>query len=82
MNSSDSAEEFVKICLDGIDHAIRIMGVGAKNIGAMLIALSKEKKQTKENRLLYLAHFRICWGQMKMVELKLKMNLYTKPIGI
>jgi len=30
MNSSDSAEEFVKICLDGIDHAIRIMGVGAK----------------------------------------------------
>lgn len=47
MNSSDSAEEFVKICLDGIDHAIRIMGVGAKNIGAMLIALSKEKKQTK-----------------------------------
>ena len=47
MNSSDSAEEFVKICLDGIDHAIRIMGVGAKKIGAMLIALSKEKKQTK-----------------------------------
>lgn len=47
MNSSDSAEEFVKIYLDGIDHAIRVTGVGAKNVGAMLIALSKDKKQTK-----------------------------------
>lgn len=47
MNSSDSAEELVKIYLDGVEVALKIAGAGAKNIGAMLIAMSKEKTQTK-----------------------------------
>ena len=47
MNSSDSAEELIKIYLDGVEVALRIAGTGAKNIGAMLIAMSKEKTQTK-----------------------------------
>lgn len=47
MNASDSADELVRLYIDGIDKAIRIVGVGAKNIGVMLIALTKEKQQTK-----------------------------------
>ena len=52
MNTSDSAEEFVRIYIEVIDKAIRITGVGAKNIGAMLIALAKDKQKIKKkNRL-------------------------------
>lgn len=47
MTSSDSAEELIKIYLDGVEVALRIAGTGAKNIGAMLIAMSKEKSQTR-----------------------------------
>lgn len=47
MNSSDSAEEIVKLYLDGVEHVVKIAGVGAKNIAVMLIAMSKEKTQTK-----------------------------------
>ncbi len=47
MNTSESADELVKICIDGIDRVLRIAGIGAKNIAIMLIALSKEKTQTK-----------------------------------
>ena len=47
MNTSDSAEEFVRLYLDGVEHCIKIAGVGAKNIAVILIAMSKEKKQTK-----------------------------------
>lgn len=47
MNTSDSAEEFVKLYLDGVEHCIKIAGVGAKNIAIMLLAMSKEAKQTK-----------------------------------
>ena len=47
MNTSDSAEEFVRIYIEVIDKAIRITGVGAKNIGAMLIALAKDKQKIK-----------------------------------
>lgn len=47
MNTSDSADELVKICIDGTDRILRIAGVGAKNIAMMLIAMSKEMKQTK-----------------------------------
>lgn len=47
MNSSDSAEEIVKLYLDGVEHIVKIAGVGAKNLAVMLIAMSKEKTQTK-----------------------------------
>lgn len=47
MNTSDSAEELVKLYIDGIDRAIRITGVGAKNIGVMLMALAKNNQKIK-----------------------------------
>lgn len=47
MNTSESADELVKICIDGVDRIFRISGIGVKNIAVMLIAISKEKKQTK-----------------------------------
>lgn len=47
MNTSESADELVKICIDGIDRMLRVTGIGVKNIAIMLIALSKEKTQTK-----------------------------------
>ncbi len=47
MNTSETADEFVKVCIDGMDRILRISGVGAKNIAMMLIAMSKEKQQTK-----------------------------------
>lgn len=47
MNTSESADELIKICIDGVDRILRISGVGAKNIAMMLIAMSKEKTQTK-----------------------------------
>lgn len=47
MNTSESADELVKICIDGLDRLLRITGAGAKNIAIMLIAMSKEKTQTK-----------------------------------
>lgn len=46
MNTSESADELVKICIDGVDKILRISGVAAKNIALMLIAMSKEKAQT------------------------------------
>lgn len=47
MNSSDSAEEVVKIYLDGISFTLKIAGEGSKNLIAFLMAMSKEKGQTK-----------------------------------
>lgn len=47
MNSSDSAEEIVKIYLDGVEVALKIAGAGAKEIGAVICAKLKESKQTK-----------------------------------
>lgn len=47
MNSSDVAEELIKICLDGVGFALRIVGEGSKNIIAFLIAISRDKTQTK-----------------------------------
>lgn len=47
MNTSESADELVKICIDGMDRFLRISGVAAKNIAVMLIAMSKENTQTK-----------------------------------
>lgn len=47
MNSSDSAEELIKIYLDGVGFTLRIAGEGSKNLIAILIAMSKDKTQTK-----------------------------------
>lgn len=47
MNSSDSAEELIKIYLDGVSFTLRIAGEGSKNLITFLIALSKDNKQTK-----------------------------------
>ena len=47
MNSSDSAEELIKMYLDGVSFALRIAGEGSKNLIAILIAMSKDKTQTK-----------------------------------
>lgn len=47
MNSSDSAEELVKISLDGMEVALKIAGEGAKNIAVMIYTIMKDKQQTK-----------------------------------
>lgn len=47
MNASDSAEELIKIYLDGIGFTLRIVGEGSKNLIAFLIAMSKDNRQTK-----------------------------------
>lgn len=47
MNSSDSAEELIKIYLDGVGFILRIVGEETKNLVAFLFAMSKDKQQTK-----------------------------------
>ena len=47
MNTSESADELVKIYLEGLETVLRISGTGAKNIAMALIAMSKERTQTK-----------------------------------
>lgn len=47
MNSSDSAEEIVKLSLEGIEVALKIAGAGAKNIAIMLYTIMKDNQQTK-----------------------------------
>lgn len=47
MNSSDSAEEIVKLSLDGMEVAIRIAGNGAKNIAVIIYTIMKDNQQTK-----------------------------------
>lgn len=47
MNSSDSAEEVVRISLEGIEVALKIAGAGAKNIAVMVYTIMKDKQQTK-----------------------------------
>jgi len=47
MNSSDSAEEIVKLSLDGMEVALRIAGSGAKNIAVMIYTIMKDNQQTK-----------------------------------
>ena len=47
MNTGDSAEEIVKISLDGVETAFRIAGTGAKNIAAIIMAKLNEEKQSK-----------------------------------
>ena len=40
-NSGDAAEQIVRISLEGADYAVRIVGSGAKNIAAFLLAAFK-----------------------------------------
>lgn len=47
MNSSDSAEEIVKLSLEGMEVALRIAGSGAKNIAVMIYTIMKDQQQTK-----------------------------------
>lgn len=58
--SADSAEQIVKIALDGSEAVLRIVGDGAKNIAVLIYALMKDtenspgkkqlKKMIRENR--------------------------------
>ena len=48
MNTSgDAAESIVRMSLQGLDVAVRLTGRGAKNIAALLVAILKNKQQTK-----------------------------------
>ena len=47
MNSSDSAEEVVRISLEGMEVALKIAGTGAKNMAVMIYTIMKDKQQTK-----------------------------------
>ena len=48
MNTSgDAAESIVRMSLQGLDVAVRLTGSGAKNIAALLVAILKNKQQTK-----------------------------------
>lgn len=47
MNTSESADELVKICIDGSDRVLRVSGVAAKNVIVMLVAMSKDKDRVK-----------------------------------
>ena len=40
MNTADSAEEIVKIYLEGVEMSLRVTGVAAKNIAIIVIKLS------------------------------------------
>ena len=48
MNTSgDAAESIVRMSLQGFEVAVRLSGSGAKNVAALLIAILKDKQQTK-----------------------------------
>ncbi|MBQ2938555.1 MAG: PcfB family protein [Clostridia bacterium] len=48
MNTAgDSADHLMSLYFDGMEHAFKIAGVGAKNIAAMICAMLKENQQTK-----------------------------------
>ncbi len=47
MNSSEAAEEIVKLSLEGFEVAARITGTGAKNIAVLIYTLAKQKNKTK-----------------------------------
>lgn len=47
MNSSDSAEEVVRISLEGMEIALKVAGEGAKNVAIMIYTIMKDKQQTK-----------------------------------
>lgn len=45
--TSDSAEQLIRLYLNGIEYALRISGSASKNIVAALYVLSKDNKKTK-----------------------------------
>ena len=47
MNSSDSAEQVVRMSIEGTEVAVKIVGEGAKNIVAMIYTIMKDKEQMK-----------------------------------
>lgn len=46
-SSSDAAETMVKMTLQGTEMALKVTGSAAKNIGAILIAISKDKTKSR-----------------------------------
>ena len=47
MNSSQAAEEIVKMSLDGFEVAARITGKGAERIAVALYTMAKDKQMTR-----------------------------------
>lgn len=47
--SSESAEQFIRLYLDGMEFALKITGSATQNIMGILYAISKERKINKEN---------------------------------
>ena len=45
--SSESAEQFIKLYLDGAEFALKISGSATKNIIAALYAMSKESNKSR-----------------------------------
>lgn len=45
-SSSEAAEEIMKISIDGIERTIKIVGVGAKNIIALIYSIMKDNEKT------------------------------------
>lgn len=46
-SSSDAAESMVRMTLEGTQVALRVTGSAAKNVGAILLAISKDKTKTR-----------------------------------
>ena len=44
--SSDAAEQIVRMSLQGFEVAARVTGSGAKDVAALLLAVMKDKKKT------------------------------------
>ena len=44
--SSDAAEQIVRMSLQGFEVGARITGSGAKEVAALLLAVMKDKKKT------------------------------------
>lgn len=50
MNSSDSAEEIVRLSLDGMEVAFKIAGAGAKNIAVAIYAIMKNHEKVTKGK--------------------------------
>jgi len=50
-HSGDAAEQIIRISLEGVDYAIRIVGSGAKNIAAFLMAALKSDNTEGKTKL-------------------------------
>ena len=46
-NSGDAAEQVVRMYLEGIEVVAKLTGSGAKNVGALLMAVLKQEHKTK-----------------------------------